>query len=267
MQTRPSERQSRVMLACLSLLLCGVCHATAAFSQAADTASAPKRLSPARLPPQIDVSPLPNYKGDFVSLGLSGEWRKPDGRKPFVGAQTLASQEPAADCSRQAIIHFASQAPYLFEKDKQGLLYGVETHTPETRISGMPGFNSCALVVHAILKKAGCDWAKYSANAKAVYDMAAGRGWRPTDRQEPGCLVAWNSKWKGKRERIGQQRRGGGKAGTLFRHLGITTGSWISVDNTSFLSRPTPFLTWRPIRYDPPFFLCPAEPSAAKKAK
>jgi hypothetical protein len=40
----------------------------------------------------------------------------------------------------------------------------VQTHSPETRIATkswyMPGFNSCALVFYAILKKAGCGWAR-----------------------------------------------------------------------------------------------------------
>ena len=171
----------------------------------------------------------------------------------FVSVAAAAVGEPAADCSREAIVHYAWQAPVVFEKGKKGLLYGVETHTPATRGGSRPGFNSCALVVYAILKKAGCGWLKYTADAKAVYDMALARGWRPTDKQEGGCIVGWNSRWDGKRPAIGigESRR------VLFRHVGITTGSWLSVDNTGFLSRPLPFITWRPYRYSQPMFLCP----------
>ncbi len=212
------------------------------------------------LPAQVDASPLPNYKGDFVSIGPDGRWRQPSGRA-FAGAAVAqkeggaAQNEPAADCSPEAITYYAVKAPAVFQIDRKGLLYGVETHTSATRVWKMPGYNSCALVVYAILKRAGCRWAKYTANAKAIFDMARASGWRLSDRQTAGCIVAWNSRWKGARARIGDHRRRDGKVS--FRHVGIATGSWMAVDNTSFRSRPEAFITMRPIRYERPIFLCP----------
>jgi hypothetical protein len=84
--------------------------------------------------------------------------------------------------------------------------------------------------------------------------MALAKGWRRTQVQEPGCIVAWNSRVTGKRPAIGRQGRSGG---VMFRHVGVTAGRWLSVDNTAFLSRPLPFITWRPYRYEAPMFLCP----------
>lgn len=174
-------------------------------------------------------------------------------------ADVLPPADPT-DCSKQTIIHYAVKAPSTFEADKRGLLYGVETHTPETRVRNMPGYNSCALVAHAILKKAGCRWAKYTADAKAIYAMAEAAGWRPSATQTGGCLVAWNSRWNGARAHLGPSD-GQRKGGTWFRHVGITTGAWTSVDNSGFLSRPAAFVTLRPIQYEMPVFLCPADPA------
>jgi hypothetical protein len=221
-------------------------------SGAAETAP---RISPKQLRRDVDVSPLPNYKGDFVSAGLDGEWRKPASAPQFIGAASAGPADPPADCSRASIIHYATQAPAVFEKEKKGLLYGVETHTAATRVKNVPGFYSCALVVYAVLKRAGCDWVKYTPDARAIYDMAAAKGWRKAARQEGGCIVAWNSRQQGSRGRIGRDETKRG--GVLFRHVGITTGGWMSVDNTSFLSRPQEFFTWRPWRYEWPIFLCP----------
>ena len=132
----------------------------------------------------------------------------------------------------------------------------------KTRYWDMPGFNSCALVVHAILKRAGCEWAKYTADAKAIYDMAYGAGWRPSAAQEAGCIVAWNSKSEGSRSRIGDRQKQTRRGTTRYRHVGIATGALLSVDNTSWLSRPTAFFTFRPITYERPIFLC--HPGEAK---
>jgi hypothetical protein len=172
---------------------------------------------------------------------------------------TTTNSEPPADCSRESIVHYAWQAPFVFEKDKKGLLYGVETHTAATRVGDTPGFLSCALVVHAILKRAGCGWARYTPDAKAVYDMAVAKGWRRTDTQEPGCIVAWNSRQDGPRPAINP---GQGQSKVSFRHVGVTTGGWLSVDNLSYLSRPMPFFTWRPYRYRSPMFVCPPDAPA-----
>jgi hypothetical protein len=229
-----------------------------------------------KVPPHIDASPLPRYKGDFVSLGADGVWNSPAEGASFVTSEMTGGQAPSADCSREAIIHYAQAAPSAFEGDKQGLLYGVQTHTPETRVKtrywDMPGFNSCALVVHAILKRAGCGWARYTADAKAIYDMAYGAGWRPSLVQQGGCMVAWNSKSAGSRSRIGDTQKQSRRGSTRFRHVGIATGALLSVDNTSWLSRPTTFLTFRPIAYEPPIFLCPPgeerrEPAGSPKQK
>jgi hypothetical protein len=257
MSTTRAGHRARSVLAGVGLaFLAGLFSAQAAEST-------PPRISPKQLRKDVDVSPLPNYKGDYVSMDLGGEWRRPASAPQFIGAAAAAPSDPPADCSRESIIHYASLAPSAFEKDKKGLLYGVETHTPATRVKNVPGFYSCALVVYAILKKAGCDWVKYTADAKAIYDMVAAKGWRKADRQEGGCVVAWNSRSQGGRGRIGrdENRRGG----VLFRHVGVTTGGWMSVDNTSFLSRPLAFFTWRPYRYEWPIFLCPPASPEPKK--
>jgi hypothetical protein len=189
--------------------------------------------------------------------GLSLAVLPADAHKEAAGTSTT---EPAPDCSREAIAHYAWRAPFVFERDRKGLLYGVETHTAVTRVGNTPGVLSCALVVHAILKRAGCGWAKYSPDAKAVYDMALAGGWRRTNTQEPGCIVAWNSRQEGKRPPIDRSE---GPRSVRFRHVGITTGRWLAVDNTSSLSRPLPFFTWRPYRYQTPTFICPPKEAAS----
>jgi hypothetical protein len=220
-----------------------------------------------QLPRSYDASPLPKYKGDFIALGADGVWHKAADAKGVVygsaakGKKSEKSREVEPDCSPDAIVHYALQAPDSFRYEKSGLLYGVKTHTPATRLTtrywDMPGFNSCALVVYAILKEAGCRWARYTANAKAIYDMAYRAGWEPTGTQRPGCIVAWNSRWEGDRARIGSLQKQVKAGSTAFRHVGITTGSWMAVDNSSWRSRPTRFLTYRPVMYEAPFFLCP----------
>lgn len=228
-----------------------------------------------------DLSPLPNYKGTYVSLGSDGHWRKPITKdEGFVYAAAAKESDPVevpklvdkppeqnqtgvpeANCSVESIVYYADQAPYVFDPAKRGLLYGVKTHTKATRVEDMPGFNSCALVVHAILKKAGCKWAKYTADAKQMYDLAWEQGWRPSKVQKAGCLVAWNSIEEGWRPRIGKgdHVNPDKKKGVKFRHLGISTGDWMTIDNTSYFSRPTPGITYRPIRYEPPLYLCPTD--------
>ena len=216
------------------------------------------------LPKSFDASPLPKYKGEFVAFGADGVWHEASNAKGVVygsAAQSQKSEKVKANCSPQSIIHYAKEAPASFKYEKKGLLYGVKTHTSATRLAtrfwDMPGFNSCALVVYAILKRAGCRWARYTANAKAIYDMAYRAGWKPTRTQRGGCIVAWNSHWQGTRARIGTKQKQVKAGSTAFRHVGITTGSWLSVDNSSWRSRPTRFLTYRPIVYEAPFFLCP----------
>jgi len=221
-----------------------------------------------RLAPEqgADLSPLPNYKGEFVSAAGDGRWHRPQ-TQVMIGAVDPgpSASAPEADCSPEAIVYYAEQAPDAFEAENDGLLYGVRTHTDATRVDDMPGFNSCALVVHAILRKAGCKWARRSADAKAIYDMAYEAGWRPSGTQQAGCLVAWNSQETGERPRIGRGKDAPAQSHrrVLYRHVGIATGSWWSVDNTSFLSRPTAGITFRPFRYESPIFLCP--PKAKSK--
>lgn len=218
---------------------------------------------------EADLSPVPNYKGEGVSAGYDGQWIRPSSQF-MIGAADQSpppptEAEPEPDCSPEAIIYYAEKAPDVFDIEKGGLLYGIKTHTPDTRVNDMPGYNSCALVVHAILRKAGCKWAKWTQDAKAIYDMAYDNGWRPSDTQEGGCLVAWNSQEAGPRARIGRAIKdadGERPRTVLYRHVGIATGSWWSMDNTSFLSRPTAGITYRPFRYDPPIFLCPPKPKA-----
>lgn len=222
------------------------------------------------MPAGVDASPLPNYSGDFVSLSAEGSWHRPAGALASAYNSAAVAAEPPADCSSQSIVHYARRAPDAFKAQKNGLLYGVRTHTPATRVTtrywDMPGFNSCALVVYAILKRAGCGWAKYTANAKAIYDMAHRNGWRPSKTQKGGCMVAWNSRWEGSRARIGARQKQAKGGSTRFRHVGIATGAWLSVDNSSWRSRPTTYFTYRPLMYEPPIFLCPPKSSSNKQA-
>ncbi|MBI1384194.1 MAG: hypothetical protein GC150_04720 [Rhizobiales bacterium] len=211
----------------------------------------------------VDASHLPQTTGAYVSAGVDGSWSL--GGTGLVSLVSTDGQglatPPAADCSPEAITHYASEAPNAFDAGKNGLLYGVRTHTAATRVDDMPGYNSCALVVYAILKQAGCKWAKSTADAKAIYDMAWKAGWRPSDTQRAGCLVAWNSHYEGPLPRIGRgvhvdrEKKGG----VLFRHVGVTIGEWMAVDNSSAWSKPEAFITVRPFRYEPPIFLCQPE--------
>lgn len=227
---------------------------------------APELKTLMALPQALDSSPLPKYRGEFISLGADGVWHVAPSAKGAVYGSTTRSkkskeEQVPADCSPDTIIHYALRAPDAFSYEKSGMLYGVKTHTPATRINtrfwDMPGFNSCALVVYAILKRAGCRWARYTANAKAIYDMAYRAGWKPSNTQRAGCIVAWNSRWQGERARIGSLQKQVKAGSTAFRHVGITTGSWMAVDNSSWRSRPTRFFTYRPLVYEAPFFLCP----------
>ena len=201
------------------------------------------RKALAKVPPHIDASPLPRYTGDFVSLGADGIWNKSAQSARFLTSDIAGGQAPSPDCSREAIIHYARRRPSAFEADKKGLLYGVQTYTPETRVKtrywDMPGFNSCALVVYAILKRAGCGWAGYTADAKAIYDMAYDAGWRPSAAQQGRLhrrLEFEMGRRRGPGSATGRSRRGRGT--TRFRHVGITTGALLSVDNT-LLARPS----------------------------
>jgi hypothetical protein len=220
-----------------------------------------------KVPRGIDASPPPNYSGDFVSMGADGIWRGATGGMAFAQAAPSTASDPQPDCSTETIVHYAKKAPGSFEAGKKGLLYGVKTHTPETRVAtrywDMPGFNSCALVVYAILKQAGCAWAKYTANAREIYDMAYRSGWRPSTTQKPGCMVAWNSRKAGDRDRIGVAQKQAKPGRTAYRHVGIATGAWLSVDNSSVFSRPTTYFTFRPITYSSPIFLCPPDAGQA----
>jgi hypothetical protein len=260
-RTRVSVLPGYVILAAMLLAPLPASAQDPAKALSAKARAAIARTALLKVPPHIDASPLPRLKGDFISLGADGRWSTRGEGKQFLTSDVTGGQDPTADCSREAIVHYAKAAPSVFEGDKKGLLYGVQTHTPETRMMtrywDMPGFNSCALVVYAILKRAGCPWAKYTADAKAIYDMANDAGWRPSTVQEGGCMVAWNSKSDGPRARIGDKQKQSRRGNTRFRHVGIATGNLLSVDNTSWLSRPTTFFTFRPIIYEPPIFLCP----------
>ena len=247
-----------LLLTCMCTVLVASAHAEEDPFQEAPALTVLKEL-----PNSFDASPLPKYKGNFVALGADGLWHEAPGAQKLAYSSAAETNGVSRNCSTESIIHYAKTAPSAFKYNKRGLLYGVKTHTSATRLQtrfwDMPGFNSCALVVYAILKKAGCRWARYTANAKAIYDMAYRAGWKPANYQRGGCIVAWNSRWEGGRARIGTLQKQSKKGSTAFRHVGITTGSWMSVDNSSWRSRPTRFLTYRPLVYEAPFFLCPPE--------
>lgn len=256
-----------VVLAAAGALLIGFGPQGAQTSDA-DTAQEPPPLPQS----EADLSPLPNYKGEGVSAGYDGKWIRPSSQF-MIGAADQStppdtSPEPEPNCSRKAIVYYAEKAPDVFNAEKRGLLYGIKTHTADTRVNDMPGYNSCALVVHAILRRAGCKWAKWTQDAKAIYDMAYKNGWRPSDTQEGGCIVAWNSQEPGNRPRIGRDKDAAKDRPrkVLYRHVGIATGSWWSIDNTSYLSRPSGGITYRPFRYDDPIFLCPPKPTSEPEA-
>ena len=223
---------------------------------------------------RADASPLPGYKGNYVSVGGTGEFHKP--AEPSVMSfvkRDDPNTPPKPDCSPGAIIYYAKKAPGNFQPDKKGKLYGVRTHTNatavDTPIGRFDGFNSCALVASAIMRKAGCRWMKITANAKAVYDMAYSNGWRPTPQQTGGCIVAWNARWEGDRPRIGRGDHSNTmpKNRVMFRHIGVTTDTDISVDNSGIMSEPSESSTYRPIRYEPPIYLCPNFKSAKQKKR
>ena len=220
---------------------------------------------------EADVSPLPGYVGNFVSGGGEGTIYSPP--EPQVMAFVKREEQttpPKANCSPQSIIYYAKKAPENFRADKKGLLYGVQTYTNatavDTPVGRFAGFNSCALVASSIMRKAGCRWMSITANAKAVYDSAYRNGWRPSERQTGGCIVAWNARWEGKRPRIGRgdHSKAMAKNKVMFRHVGVTTNDGISVDNSGILSAPSETSTYRPIRYEPPIFLCPNSKSVKR---
>ena len=224
---------------------------------------------------RADTSPLPGFGGGYVSLGGDGKMHVPSTGAKILGfvQRQETKAPPKANCSREAIIYYARQAPKNFKEDKKGLLFGVRTHTNataiDTPIGRFAGFNSCALVATAILRKAGCRWSKITANAKAVYDAAYRNGWRPTIYQDGGCIVAWNSRWEGKRTRIGRgvHAKTMARNRVLFRHVGVTTGPNISVDNSAITSAPSESYTYRPIMYEPPIYLCPTIKSSRRKKR
>ena len=220
---------------------------------------------------RADISPLPGYSGNFVSGDAKGKLHSPP--EPQVMAFVKRKDPitpPKTDCSREAIIYFAKKAPQNFRPDKKGLLYGVQTYTNDTAVDTpvgrFAGFNSCALVASSIMRKAGCRWMRITANAKAVYDYAYRNGWRPSLRQNGGCIVAWNARWKGNRPRIGrgEHSKAMAKNKVMFRHVGVTTSDGVSMDNSGQLSAPTEYSTYRPIRYEPPIYLCPNAKSAKR---
>ena len=210
-------------------------------------------------PTDIDASPLPAGKGAFVSLDAGSQLNNIEKKSGFVQAGLFSKIAPPANCSPESIIYYAERAPESFDNAKNGTLYGVKTHISATRVGEIEGYNACALVAHAILKRAGCSWARYTASAKALYDMAWKKGWRPSRLQKAGCIVAWNSRAEGWRPRIGRgiHKSDASAKKVRFRHIGITTGTWMAMDNTSLSGRPSAGVTLRPIRYEAPMFLCP----------
>ncbi|GAF97289.1 unnamed protein product, partial [marine sediment metagenome] len=87
----------------------------------------PQRLIPFSFL-EADLSPLPNYKGEFVSAGRDGQWNRPKSKFALGAVDSGAfNLRPQANCSPEAIVHYAERAPEVFDGEKSGLLYGVKT--------------------------------------------------------------------------------------------------------------------------------------------
>ena len=44
--------------------------------------------------PDPDLSPLPNFKGDFISMGANGAWNIPPNGRPMLGREVEGSAQP-----------------------------------------------------------------------------------------------------------------------------------------------------------------------------
>lgn len=179
--------------------------------------------------------------------------------KHRLANESSATTQPAP-CSREAIRLAALDAPWAFEANDHGRLYGVSMWREETRVGWFRGYNACPLVVSAVLRHAGCAWVPETMNAKLLFDTVAASGWQREAKAVPGCLLAWNSRWRGPWARLGAAEHAAKSHGVLYRQLGISLGSWLSMDNSSFLGRPIVFPIDRPLNYEAPIILCPPEP-------
>ncbi|MDX2258594.1 MAG: hypothetical protein NW205_06710 [Hyphomicrobiaceae bacterium] len=162
-------------------------------------------------------------------------------------------------CSKASIAAAATSAPWAFESGRSGRLYGIKTHRAQTAVGWFPGYNSCPLVVFAILREAGCTELAETGNAGALFDALQATGWRQAEKPEAGCVLGWNALAEGPWPPLTAAPSAQEGRSVAYRQLGIAVSSWLAVDNAAFIGRPVPFPIARPLHYEAPVVLCPPE--------
>jgi hypothetical protein len=170
-----------------------------------------------------------------------------------------------ADCDAAGVTKAAAGAGSAFDR-ATGELYGTATWTDATGgfVPGMKwlgfqrGYNSCAFVASAILDEAGCGFG-ISGDVNQVAASARRNGWKESSSTRAGCLVIWNSLASGNQASTpvdGQPSRQ-----VSIRHIGIALDSIMTMENTSYVSRPTVtaiYTSWKlAIHGTPTVVLCP----------
>lgn len=183
----------------------------------------------------------------------------------------------ADDCSAQAIIQATNRA-YKEQPDTQGKLWGTQLCTKDTKGSAKVAgklvtfncFNSCALVVSAILKEAGCQ-VNVTSSASSIWnalrrlklEKTGQNAFMPSERQRAGCVIGMNSNQTGGKDRLVLPGKSGPKV--AFRHVAIATSGSGYIDNYSLTNTPkidyNGFFDWTKYadsyQYDKFIYLCP----------
>lgn len=174
-------------------------------------------------------------KGIFLALNSS--------LKLLAGAilsLSVASTSQAANCSARDITAAANQA-LAQQTDSAGKLWGTQICNSATTANGFKCYNSCALVVSAILKKAGCP-VSITASASGLWDKVRGlkiggkKAFEASEKQHAGCVIGMNSSKTGGQGRLTLPGKSG--PNVAFRHVAIATGKRSYIDNYSRTNTP-----------------------------
>lgn len=174
---------------------------------------------------QIQRAGLANPKNGNASAGLVGEFLS----TTPMQAGILGRSSGPKSVSRK-VYEAAVQAPRnVTYKKGDAHVFGYRVWTPGTRVGKYPGYNSCARVASAILKKAGVNVKMRSRVVRLESDLQH-KGWKrvKVDDIKKGDVVIW--KHKGGANHIGFYA---GLRPNIHRGFGKTT-----VDNFSFTGEP-----------------------------
>lgn len=146
-----------------------------------------------------------NEEETFVQAGMT-DWLT-GSKKKFKGYPKVLVRTESAKVLSEEIYEAAKEAPSEYDEETRKL-YGVRTQNSSTKLEvavpvvgdvTLPGYNSCALVASAILKKAGVRIGAY-ALVNNVRRYLSSNGWRRTLTPSKGDIVIWAKRKEGRTE-------------------------------------------------------------------